>query len=201
LVLYRQHETLPGQFEEIWSTQMPQTYGYGYSDFIVHPDLPDIFFGMALDTLHMYDAADGHLRSSAAIVPSGQRYWETNWPDSIPRLVVINGQQVDIYTLDISTDSGDDADPILPGTFKIGRPYPNPFNAEVTIPITLPSRTQLRVEIFNLLGQPVTLITDRLESAGELKLTWDASGQASGVYLVRAVSGNTTESTKLLLLK
>jgi hypothetical protein len=200
LVLFRLNPTDSlGEMEELWSMPLPSDR-YGLTNFIVHPNLPGYFFGFAGDTLFMFRGENGSIRSSIA-APAGQRYWETNWPDSIPRLVVINGHEVDIYSLDISTDSENDVDPILPHSFTLGRPYPNPFNAEVTIPITLPSRTQLRVEIFNLLGQPVTLITDRLESAGELKLTWDASGQASGVYLVRAVSGNTTESTKLLLLK
>jgi hypothetical protein len=186
--------------EEIWSISS-SSLPSGLGNFIVHPDLPGYFFGIAGDTLIMFNGDNGSIRTTTTDLPSGQRYWDNNWPDSLPRLVVMNGHQVDIYTMDITTELGDEQAQTVPQTFLLGQPYPNPFNAETTIPINLPKRGNLKVEIYNLLGQTVATLVDRELPAGESKLTWDASDKPSGVYLVRAVSGDKTESRKLLLLK
>jgi hypothetical protein len=194
--LYRLDES--DSLVEVWA--VPFSQSNPYQNFMVHPNLPGYFFGFAGDTLFMFRGENGSIRSSIA-APAGQRYWETNWPDSIPRLVVINGHEVDIYSLDISTDSENDVDPVLPHSFTLGRPYPNPFNAVVAIPVDLSARAHLRVEVFNLLGQPVEVIADREQPAGKAKFEWDASGNPSGVYLIRASAGVNVMTAKLLLLK
>lgn len=198
--LYRPNPTdLLGPMEQLWSIPMPPQL-VSPDNIIVHPNLPGYFFGFVNDTLFMFRGENGSIRSSIA-APTGQRYWETNWPDSVPRLVVINGHQVDIYSLDISTDSENDVDPVLPRTFTLGQPYPNPFNAVVAIPVDLSARAHLKVEVFNLLGQPVEVIADQEQPAGKAKFEWDASGNSSGVYLIRASAGDNVLTAKLLLLK
>ncbi|MBI5265910.1 MAG: T9SS type A sorting domain-containing protein [candidate division Zixibacteria bacterium] len=79
--------------------------------------------------------------------------------------------------------------------------YPNPFNPATTISFTLPQAGYARLDIFNNLGQRVaTLVEERL-SAGFHTFTWDASGQASGLYLYRLTTGDFSETKKMLLLK
>ena len=151
----------------IWSvpyTSLPSCLG----NFIVHPDLPGYFFGIAGDTLFMFNGENGSIRATTTDIPSGQRYWDNNWPDSLPRLVVMNGHQVDIYSMDITTELEDNQTQTMPQTFLLGRPYPNPFNAETTIPINLPKRGNLKVEIYNRLGQTVATLVDRELPAGEV---------------------------------
>ncbi len=201
LVLIANPSSSPdGQLVEMWSTSYQDRLP-GLGKFMIHPNLPGYFFGIAGDTLFMFRGENGTIRFQTSDIPHGQRYWETNWPDSTPRLIVMNGNQVDIYSLDIATAVEDEPPSSLPQQFILGRPYPNPFNAEASIPIDLPTRGHLRLEIFNLLGQAVATLADGEFPAGKTSLAWDATGHPSGIYLVRADFGEKTETRKLILLK
>jgi hypothetical protein len=79
--------------------------------------------------------------------------------------------------------------------------HPNPFNAVTRIGFTLPSATDVRLEVFNVVGQKVaTLVNGRLE-AGEHVVIWDGSDAASGIYLYRLATTDVVETMKMLLLK
>ncbi|MCX6638865.1 MAG: T9SS type A sorting domain-containing protein [bacterium] len=96
---------------------------------------------------------------------------------------------------------------ILPAQFKLQQNYPNPFNAQTVIPLELPQRSHLIVEIFNLQGQKVKVIFDGIENAGYPKIHWDGEKLSSGVYLCRARAqglereGTYTAVSKLVLMK
>ena len=78
---------------------------------------------------------------------------------------------------------------------------PNPFNPTTTISYGLPERQHVRIEIFNVLGQSVTVLVDRTIPAGFHSIEWDASALASGIYLYRLVTEIEVETKKMLLLK
>ncbi len=88
-----------------------------------------------------------------------------------------------------------------------GGPYPNPFNAETVIPLALPERSRIRVQLFDLLGRKIGEIYNGVENAGHRRVHFDASNLASGMYLYRITaegleSGGRFESVgKMLLLK
>lgn len=76
----------------------------------------------------------------------------------------------------------------LPSTFQVHGNYPNPFNPTTTISYSLPQAMQVRIEIFNLLGQRVTTLVDGTQKAGLQNVTWDAGRVASGTYFYRIVA-------------
>jgi subtilisin family serine protease len=79
--------------------------------------------------------------------------------------------------------------------------YPNPFNPETNIRYQLPATQQVRLEVFNNIGQKVAALVDEIVGAGEHKLTWDASGFSSGVYLLVLRSGQGQKVQKLMFVK
>jgi hypothetical protein len=93
-----------------------------------------------------------------------------------------------------------------PEVYALGNNYPNPFNPATTIKYQLPEATDVRLEIFNVVGQVVrTLIADP-QNAGRYTVQWDAandSGQplSSGIYFYRLQAGEFQEVNKMLLLK
>ncbi|MEW6412117.1 MAG: right-handed parallel beta-helix repeat-containing protein [Candidatus Zixiibacteriota bacterium] len=99
------------------------------------------------------------------------------------------------------TDLPGQADEPVPSTFSLGQNYPNPFNPTTEIVFELPAAARVKLEIFNMAGQKVTTFTDEPMSAGKHKISWDASGFASGVYLYRLKAGDFADSRKMLLLK
>lgn len=184
--------------ELLWDNPMDGDF----SNFIAHPTFPNQFFAMAGDTLMRFDATDGSLLKQYDPLPEGMKFWEYPYSDGEPFLVVVNFDTVTYYHFDVATDvAGEPDNSALPSTFTLGQPYPNPFNPTVTLPITVSRKGQLKVEVYNPLGQKVATIHDATTTAGEFDLTWDATGFASGMYLLRATLGNESKTVKAVLLK
>ncbi len=94
----------------------------------------------------------------------------------------------------------DDKD-LLPGQFSLAQNYPNPFNPSTQIRFTLPTRADVSLTIYNLLGQVVATPVNQTMSAGEHVVNWEANDQAAGVYLYRLTASGFSESKKMILLK
>lgn len=94
----------------------------------------------------------------------------------------------------------------LPSELQLGQNHPNPFNPITSIEFHLPVRSNVAIEILNLLGQQVRTLVNRDFPAGWHKIEWDgtnSSGQlvASGIYLYRLTSGNKGVARKMVMLK
>ncbi|MBN1885038.1 MAG: T9SS type A sorting domain-containing protein [Candidatus Krumholzibacteriota bacterium] len=85
--------------------------------------------------------------------------------------------------------------------------YPNPFNPATTIGFFLEAPGRVRIDVLDVRGRRVAVLTDRRYGAGESFVVWngcDAAGAAaaSGVYFVRMRAGSgSTETQKVILLK
>jgi hypothetical protein len=89
----------------------------------------------------------------------------------------------------------------IPTVFELSQNYPNPFNPNTTIMYSLPERSYVTLDIFNILGQKKVTLVDEYQDAGTHTVIWQANDISSGVYFYRIVAGDNTESRKLLLLK
>jgi len=90
---------------------------------------------------------------------------------------------------------------VVPEGFGMGQNYPNPFNPSTRISFSLPVATDARLEVFNVLGQKVTTLVDEYLPAGEHEVTWNADGNASGVYFYRLSTGDYSETKRMMLVK
>ncbi len=93
-----------------------------------------------------------------------------------------------------------------PKTYTLMQNYPNPFNPSTSIIYGLPHSGQVRIALFNAVGQQVKVIVDGYKDAGYHKLQFNASALSSGVYFYRiqadSPSGKSfVETKKMLLLK
>ncbi len=100
-----------------------------------------------------------------------------------------------------STDVGDEFTDLLPKTFELVQNYPNPFNPTTTISFTLPEKTDVRLDIFNILGQSVTTLISGELPAGNHEAVWDAGNSPTGVYFYRLTAEKESITRKMLLLK
>ncbi|MCA0444627.1 MAG: T9SS type A sorting domain-containing protein [Bacteroidetes bacterium] len=89
----------------------------------------------------------------------------------------------------------------LPERFVLYPAYPNPFNPSTTIRYSLPSASELKVEVFNLLGSSVAVLEAGKKAAGYHEIKFDATGFASGIYLIKITAGNQSTSQKVVLVK
>ncbi len=89
----------------------------------------------------------------------------------------------------------------LPLAFELGQNFPNPFNPATQIRFALPEDANVRLVLFNSLGQEVKTVLDASLEAGYHEVRLDASGLASGVYFYRMQAGNFTDLKKMVVLK
>jgi FlgD Ig-like domain len=114
-----------------------------------------------------------------------------------------------LFTTDIQTGIGDGAGEdgtVLPKIFEVHQNYPNPFNPTTVISYTLPSKAQVRVAIYNVLGQTVKIFAEGEQSAGTYSIAWDATDShgkevSSGMYFYKVTAGKFSASRKMVLLK
>lgn len=89
----------------------------------------------------------------------------------------------------------------LPERLSLLQNYPNPFNSSTTICYSLPEQSDVRIEIYNILGQKITTLFDGHKQAGYHTVTWHADHYPSGIYFARLEAGHRSESIKIVLLK
>ena len=94
-----------------------------------------------------------------------------------------------------------------PAAFALASNYPNPFNPATTIKYSLPQAADVKLIVYNVLGQPVRTLIAEHQSAGRYAVEWDATNDnghslSTGMYFYRlAAGGEFLETKKMLLLK
>ncbi len=99
-------------------------------------------------------------------------------------------------SVDESESEGD-----LPVAYLLAQNYPNPFNPVTRIGFHLPRASEVRLSVYNIVGQKVIDLVEGILAPGEHVVVWDASDHASGVYLYRLTTGDYSETRKMVLLK
>jgi hypothetical protein len=89
-----------------------------------------------------------------------------------------------------------------PHGFFLGQNYPNPFNPTTVIRYQLPTRSNLSLKVYDLLGQEITALFEGVRQPGIYEATFDGSKRVGGVYFYRlTTSTDFVQTKKLLLLK
>lgn len=78
---------------------------------------------------------------------------------------------------------------------------PNPFNPITQISFTLPEACDVKLDIFNVMGQKVTTLMNEYMQAGSHRAIWNGSSAASGVYFYRLTAGQRVAVKKMMLIK
>jgi len=94
----------------------------------------------------------------------------------------------------------------LPKEFFLKQNYPNPFNPTTNIEYALAAAADVKITVYNALGQEVRNINQGRQNAGFYMVQWDGRDtkgvrQPSGLYVYRIVAGDFIRERKMLLLK
>lgn len=118
-------------------------------------------------------------------------------------LVVSDGIKNAADSISVSIASGVATEATeLPETYELRGAYPNPFNPTTTINYALPTPSEVRISVVDMLGRQVAaLLNGEVKSAGYHTVQFDAGRLSSGTYLVTMKAGNFVATHKLILLK
>jgi len=92
----------------------------------------------------------------------------------------------------------------VPSKFALMQNYPNPFNPTTKIRFDISSggaTGRVALTIFNILGKEVAVIVKEFLKPGNYEFEWNASNYPSGIYFYKLVTGNFTETKKMILVK
>jgi N-acetylneuraminic acid mutarotase len=88
-----------------------------------------------------------------------------------------------------------------PKTFLLEQNYPNPFNPSTTIRYQLPVASEVKLEVYDVLGKKIATLVNERQSAGSYQVVWNASGLSSGTYFYRLQAGTFVETKKMIMVK
>jgi hypothetical protein len=92
-----------------------------------------------------------------------------------------------------------------PDKFELVQNYPNPFNPSTKIKYALPVESNITISIYNLLGELVETLINKVEQPGYYEVEWNASNLSSGMYIYsmhakETASGKEMRSIKKMVL-
>ena len=88
-----------------------------------------------------------------------------------------------------------------PSVFSLNQNYPNPFNPSTMISYSLPQASNVKLIVYNAIGQPVRVLENSFKSAGTYNVSFNASELSSGIYFCQIEAGQFSQIRKMMLLK
>ena len=90
--------------------------------------------------------------------------------------------------------------------FELLQNSPNPFNSTTAIGFTLPRERSVQMKIYGTSGELLTTLVSGNFSAGDHSALWNCSDHTgdtvpTGVYFCKLVSGNFTETKKMIIIR
>ena len=89
----------------------------------------------------------------------------------------------------------------IPLDYSLYDPYPNPFNAQTTIQITLPIKDVMIVKVYDVNGSEVKTLVHSIFDSGTHTIKWDAGDLPSGIYFIRMQTRHFAGTKKVSLIK
>jgi hypothetical protein len=89
----------------------------------------------------------------------------------------------------------------IPQNYSLTQNYPNPFNPSTVISYSIPSASNVKLIIYNTLGQTIKTLESGYNPAGSHSINFNASDLPSGIYFYKLEAGKYSQIKKMILLK
>jgi hypothetical protein len=88
-----------------------------------------------------------------------------------------------------------------PNFFCLFQNFPNPFNPTTNIKYTIPFSSNVKLIIYDILGNEITTLIDDFKKSGSYNVTVDASNFTSGIYIYRLLTDSFIDTKKMIFIK
>jgi len=88
-----------------------------------------------------------------------------------------------------------------PIEYELSQNYPNPFNPSTTIRFSIPEKGNVKLIIYNILGETVATLLNEAKEAGVHTISYNAAELKSGIYFYKLESGNFLQVKKMNLVR
>jgi hypothetical protein len=119
------------------------------------------------------------------------------FPDVQCGYIVGNGGMI----LHMSGNATDVENAAGPGSLTLAQNYPNPFNPSTSISYTLQQKGPATLTVYNVLGQPVSVLIDGMVEAGTHNVTFNGANLQPGVYFCELRAGGSMSRIRMVLNK
>jgi hypothetical protein len=89
----------------------------------------------------------------------------------------------------------------IPGTYSLDQNYPNPFNPSTTISFRITESGNIKLSVYNLIGEEVAILKEGFAEAGRYEVNFHAKNLPSGIYFYNLQSGGFLQVKKMSLMK
>jgi hypothetical protein len=86
-------------------------------------------------------------------------------------------------------------------SYNLYQNYPNPFNPITNIEYEIPKTSNVKIEVYNILGEKIVELVNKEQSHGNYRITFDGSSLPSGLYIIKMTTGKYNKTIKSLLIK
>ncbi len=146
--------------------------------------------------------SDGFFAQTDYAGAFGKKNWAADWTFiSETRLLSTLGAATPELVTSVQERLVDSEPESMPKSMALSQNYPNPFNPTTTIEFNLAKAAQVKLSVYNQLGQKVAVLVDDMKSAGSYDVTWNAATMPSGLYFARLEAGNVVQTQKMMLIK
>ncbi len=200
--------------------------GDGIYEITVDAELPTVnSFGFIIG-YGQPNVGEGTILWNGGGFESGRRYYQfitpestfydgdflfSNWPAE-PELNLLQwygGEEFgdDGLTVETAPDyaalaTSADQEPVQTvNTYRLDQNYPNPFNPTTSIRFTIPESHDVRLDVYNILGQRVATLVNTQMTAGTHTVPFDATRLSSGTYIYRLQAGDFVQQRQMMLIK
>ena len=194
---------------------------FGYSTDDLAPSIPENFLAEVLEGYHVqliWNKVPEEDLEYYSLYRSEESDFDASLLEPIATLSdtsyidIDAGQNEFYYKISSSDFSGNQSlysDEVYVNLLKLDEPlefslkecYPNPFNPRTTISYDVSTLSNVNINIYNMNGQLVEVLSNKLHQPGAYNVIWNAEGYTSGVYFVKLIAGDFVDTQKIMLIK
>ena len=134
------------------------------------------------------------------------RYFEEEESISSGELFLLPANSISTLVGDYDPTAVEDEAEKLPETFKLFQNYPNPFNPTTTIQFQVPKTSYVNLSVYNVLGQKVRTLVNRVVPGGAYSQQWNGLNDnghsvSTGLYFIRFEADGFVDVKKGMLVR